>query len=247
MSSSSKPQSGNPGVEDSLLDNDLMSGDTDLSSTVGAFRSRFERKKQEREVQEDLTERAQSIRHQRMLRALVNIRRSLIDVARIDLGDRYSFKLQADDWHGWPRVRINLFDSIIPDAEYPFLQVTAHDRHARGMVEIAFDPEKKPESVSLADQSGLNRLPTVLKKATRAYLDRVAEIVLKGSENSTDYEDRSALVEDKKSQFDEEDTSKIEGDLFVSDEFAADFLEALPEIDSLDSLPDVEPISPKQK
>ena len=99
-----------------------------------------------------------------MLKSLMGIRRSLTDVTRIDLGERFKFMLQADDWNGWARLTIRLQDRVIAGSEYPFFQVTAHDRQARGTIEIQYSQVESPEIMSLIDESEVKRLPTILKK-----------------------------------------------------------------------------------
>ncbi len=231
----------NDPLEDLTLKEEELPSDTDLSSTVGAFRTRFEKKRHERQVQDDISEKSQSIRHQRMMRALVSIRRSLIDVTRIDLGQRYKFLLKADDKNGWPRICICLIDSITSEPNYPCFQVTAHDRQERGIIEITYNHEQKPEIISLAEQSGLNKVPSILKKTTRKYLDQVAEIVLKSNKSSMEKEENKSIIPKDHSDFEEYDQlNDIEENLFITNDNNTDFLETLPEIDSLDLLPDLD-------
>lgn len=213
---------------------------TDLSGTALAFKNRIDRKKREQEKILSKAEEITRARHALMLRALMNIKRSLTDVTRIDLGDRFSFQLIADDWNGWPRLGIRLHDDVQPVAEYPSLQVSAHDRHARGTVEILYDPKQAPECLSLSIAADLQRLPTVLKKCVRTYLDVVGDIVVHLENSDEPYEE--GHIESKTLQETREEVSEpreeLSDDLFEDDSFKEDLLEALPTLSEIASLPD---------
>ncbi len=71
-----------------------------LAGTTQAFTHRIQRKKQEKEQTNLLAEEAAKARHNTLLKSLLSIRRSLTDMTRIDLGERFSFSLNADDWSG---------------------------------------------------------------------------------------------------------------------------------------------------
>ena len=225
--------SSNDPLNSSGDDFSVLSG-TDLSSTVGAFSSRFRRKIEKREALDGISEQEQAQRHQRMLNSLVNIRRSLTDVARIDLGNRFSFSLLLDDWGGWPRIRVKLVDSLLPKQDLPQLQVIAHDRHLKGTIEIYHHPAQQPACVSLADQTNIAKLPSVLKRSTRLFLDIVEQAVL--NTNDSTYEDTTSLTPESQSGFEETSKNAISDDVFTDYDFENNFLEALPSVDNVSSL-----------
>ena len=213
---------------------------TDLSGTALAFKNRIDRKKREQEKILSKSEEITRARHALMLRALMNIKRSLTDVTRIDMGDRFSFQLVADDWNGWPRLGIRLHDDVIPGAEYPSLQVSAHDRHARGTIEIFFDPKQAPECLSLSIAADLQRFPTALKKCVRTYLDVIGDIVVRLENSDEPYED--GHIESKTLHEAQEDVNEprqdLSDDLFEDESFKEDLLEALPTLSEISALPD---------
>lgn len=204
----------------------------DLSATVGAFKGRIQRKKKEKEKALTIAEKAARLRHRRMLEALVSIRRSLTEVARIDLGDRFFFELVSDDYNGWPRMSIRLRDEFDPDQEYPSFQVSAHDRNERGAIEICFGEDRKTEKVHLARVSELKRLPTVLKKGVREYLDAIGDLVLDVEKDDEEIE-QMALRQKEDTSFHEqveEAKNAISGDLF-EESLQEDVFDTLPALD----------------
>ncbi len=225
--------------------------DTDLSATVGAFTTRIERKKREQEKVNGVLEQETRVRQGILLEALMNIRRSLAEVIRIDLGERFFLTLDVDDWEGWPRLVVQLNDSILPDVEYPQFQVNAHDRNSRGIIEIIYGEQTKPARISMSDESDVQRLPTMLKKCVRAFLDRTGEIVLKAEHHEDPTEEEKQLQRKQIPGFDTvepaADYPAISGDLFDDDFAQIDILERLPSLGQLDALPDVAPESSKTR
>lgn len=151
---------------------------TELSRTADVFTTRIQRRKKEHAEQKDAEQQESQDRHRRMLQILANIRRSLVDVARINLGERFSFKLKVDDWEGWPRLTICLEDTQDANAELPVLQVTASDRQSKGIVQIYVGTSERAVRVSLLDPSSLTKLPSLLRQCAREYLDDIAELIL---------------------------------------------------------------------
>ena len=223
---------------------------TDLSTTARAFNTRIQRKKKLQEEALGEAERAARLRHTIMLKALVNIRKSLKEVIRIDLGDRFHFIFNADDWNGWPRLSVRLVDQNSPLTEYQLFSVTAHDRNDAGTIELAYDEELPLEKLSLAKESDLQRLPKALKKCVRTYLDRVGDIVL-AAETAQDDAPGDDYIEKKDiSDFAEKEhhqkKSAISANFFEEDYTNKDFLDMLPSLDEVESLPELHHLSPKK-
>lgn len=215
--------------------------ETNLSATTQAFNTRIQRKKREQEKVLSEADRLAKQRHTFMIHALMNIRKSLRDVTRIDLGDRFHFALVADDWQGWPRLSVRLVDALLPEADYPFLRVTAHDRQSRGMIEIEFDPSQAPDSISLVSETELRRMPNVLKKCVRAFLDLVGDIVLEAERRTEDIAAEGAIQNrhlEELADLDTEPAPDLSGDLFQDDARDENFLETLPSLDTVESLPE---------
>ncbi len=213
--------------------------ETNLSATTQAFNNRIQRKKKEQEQVLNEAERQTKQRQALMLQALMNIRRSLRDVTRIDLGDRFQFALQADDYQGWPRLTVRVVDSLRPQQDYPFLRVTAHDRQARGVIDFEYDRSQPVESLSLVSEAEIKRLPNLLKKCVRAFLDLTGDIVLEAERKVDDlvHEQRIEARRFEENQ-PREETNALSGDVFQDELPAQDFLETLPSLDEVQSLPE---------
>ncbi len=215
---------------------------TDLSSTMQAFHHRIQRKKREQEKTLSEAERLTRQRQLTLLRALVNIRKSLREVARIELGERFKLVLVADDYHGWPRLAVRVHDNVLPQGEYPFLRVTSHDRQQKGAIEIEFDPSQPTEILSMANESEVKRLPNVLKKCVRSFLDLTGDIVLEAERRVDDLKsDGSPQSANAEEFYQEKKTDQgpaLSEDLFSDDLPNEDLLDALPTLDSIEHLPD---------
>lgn len=153
-------------------------GLTDLAGTAKAFNSRIQKKKQQIADSGSAEEKATKQRHQLMLHALMDIRRSLVDITRIDLGEFFTLELDADDFHGWPRLTVRLVDHREILAVFPTFEVVAHDRQARGAIEITSGSPKRTVSMGMGRESDLQRLPVILKSSVRSFLDLIEDVVL---------------------------------------------------------------------
>lgn len=219
-------------------DSTLISA-SDLKSTVGAFAVRMQRRKKERAEQVDTAGHQAKLRQQLLLESMVKIRRSLEEVVRIDLGDRFRLTLQKDDLHGWPRLAIRLVDRLKPVAEYPIFRILSHDRQNRAAVEITYLEEGPPEILSLAKEADFKRLPTTLKKCVREYLDKIGEIVLKSEHADGPDDDDRAIAADRDLVAKDEPRPPVAGDEvdFFDDAYAyQDGFEKLPELEETETL-----------
>lgn len=206
-----------------------------LAGTTQAFTHRIQRKKQEKEQTNLLAEEAAKARHNTLLKSLLNIRRSLTDMTRIDLGERFCFSLEADDWGGWPRLTVSLHDNVMRAAHYPALQVTAHDRQEQAMIEVKFDATLAPEQVSLADESNVAKMPLILKKCVRNYLDLIGEMIIQAEQNSIEFSDSKNLFNHFASVQENNETTAVEDESFFAEDLQ-ELLESLPELDSINNL-----------
>jgi len=223
--------------------------ETNLSATTQAFNTKIQRRKREQEKILGEAERLAKQRQILLIQTLTSIRRSLRDVTRIDLGNRFRFCLHADDWQGWPRLTVRLEDNLLPQATYPFLRVTAHDRQARGAVELEYDPNLAPESLSLTNEGELKRLPNMLKKCVRSFLDLTGDIVLEAERNTEEVRAEAPLVNHVLDQFEEarqaDSRNMLSGDVFQDELPQDNFLETLPSLDEVQSLPELGVITGK--
>ncbi len=217
---------------------------TDLSTTAKAFNKKIQIKKKAQEIESEQAEKNARARHTLMLRAMMNIRKSLRDLIRIDLGERFHLYLTNDDFLGWPRLTIKLVDSSASEREYLPLVVTAHDRYDSAVVEIAYSEIDSPEKISLVKNVDLQRLPNLLRKCVRAYLDYVGDIVIK-SAKGTQHLQLSAEKYLSKKTIDEffetassASSSPLNADIF-SEDYQEDFLETLPHLQEVELLPEL--------
>ena len=256
MAELSKPKGNSEQLDDDALETfadeldqyDLLGEEevlpkTDLSSTARAFNQVIQRKQKEQEEKHGIAEREARQRHGMMLTALMKIRKSLRDVTRINLGERFEFELICDDHIGWPRLRIILRDAELAEVEYPTFEVTAHDRHSSGTVEIVYDDTRKPERINLTHPGDLKRMPSSLRTCVRKFLDMIGEIVLEAGSQDEFAEEGEYIAKKNITGFDQHEeqqqASRIEGDFFEEDAQERDFLDALPSLDDVDSLPEL--------
>ncbi|MCB0358192.1 MAG: hypothetical protein KDD44_01100 [Bdellovibrionales bacterium] len=211
---------------------------TDLTATVGAFETRFQKKRRQQQQEETEAEVEARKRRNVLLQSLMNIRKSLSKVARINLGEQFEFDMFVDDWHGWPRMTIHLRDRECEDGDYPFFQVTANDRQANALIEIIYCSLDNRERISLANESDAMRLPAVLKKCVRIFLDQVEAVILTAKR---DADEGSEELKAKSLDDMQDDTPKgeeeISGDLFVDDSEQSALFDQLPELEHIESLP----------
>lgn len=212
----------------------------DLSSTAKAFNTRIARKKREQEEADGQKEKVARARHGLMIKGLVSIRKSLRELTRINLGERFHFSYFADDHNGWPRLIVRLVDTELPTTEYPELCVTAHDRQEAGAIEIIYDGTRKPERISLAREGDFRRFPVLLRKCVRTYLDLVGDIVLEAERDPGREDDKfieSKALDEFKEGGDGRPQDMLSGDLFEEDFGGGNFLESLPSLDDVEALP----------
>lgn len=149
-----------------------------LGATAETFASRMQRRLKEQEAKEVESKKALSARHALMLQAMTTIRKALGSTARINLGERFSFDLAVSDWEGWPRVELNLIDGCAPTRIDHALVITANDRKNLGTVQISTKDGEALARLHLEAPGELEKLPLLLKKAVRHFLDTVAAYVL---------------------------------------------------------------------
>ncbi|MDC0358011.1 hypothetical protein OAO01_04275 [Oligoflexia bacterium] len=209
-----------------------------MDSTVSTFSNRLQRKLKEQEVQDDVSQRDAEARHAKMLQAMNTIRKALQDTCKIRLGDRFHFHLEVDDWEGWPRVILNLVDAFAPEQADYGLTVTANDRHSLGTILISRRTGEVLGKIHLCNPSELTRLPLLLKKTVRKFLDVVAEYVL----NPVDPED---LLESQTKSVESDHLDEIDHTLQKTNLFADEdtdlnrenIISTLQESQPLDALP----------
>jgi len=149
-----------------------------LDNTVGSFQDRLQRQLKQQAVESNKAQVAKKERGARVLQALNTIRRALQETKKIKLGQRFQLDLEVSDWNGWPRLEWVLIASLDSDFRDFGLIVTAHDRKESGSIEFKTRKGNLLGALSCTDDSALTKIPIILKKSVRSYLDSVAEYVL---------------------------------------------------------------------
>lgn len=149
-----------------------------LESTVGTFAVRLQRRLQEQAAEQSKSQKLTDERHSRMLQAMTTIRKALSETGKINLGKRFQFKVKVTDWEGWPRVELALVDNLITDRNSHALIVSANDRNNAGTILMSTNADLVLGRTQLAQPGELEKLPKILKKAVRDFLDTVSAYVL---------------------------------------------------------------------
>jgi hypothetical protein len=150
----------------------------ELGATVGNFASRIRRKLKEQEVQQSESCKAAGQRQALMLKAMTGVRKALQEAAKISLGQRFYFELDISDFEGWPRLELKLVDSMAPDVQTQSLIATTNDRNELGTLQLQMRSGEVLGRVHLRDEDEFARLPLIMKKSLRTFLDVVSHAVL---------------------------------------------------------------------
>lgn len=187
-----------------------------LGSTVENFASRIRRKLKEQEEQQSISSRAAAERQAAMLRAMTAVRKALTEASKISLGNRFSLSLDVSDWEGWPRLELRLVDAMAPDLASQALIASTNDRNELGTVQLQLRSGEIIGRVHLRDAEEFNKLPLLLKKCMRQFLDLVAHSVLNPQrpEESLEYQTK-AIQEDEPA---EPQTDLSSENLFTEDQ-----------------------------
>ncbi len=201
---------------DSAAD-DLISS---LGNTVDTFASRLQQKLGEQEVKQNIAQVKTQARHARMLNALNTIRRALQETGRIKLGERFRLDVEVSDWDGWPRLELNLIDNLEPENNDYSLIVSAHDRGEMGVIEYRTRKGEQLGALSLAEEQSVNKIPTVLKRSVRLFLDIVAAYVL--NPKSADELNRGKIDLEEEAQVVDPTAARLKNtDVFTEEDYIA--------------------------
>ncbi|MBN8550233.1 MAG: hypothetical protein J0M12_13020 [Deltaproteobacteria bacterium] len=212
--------------------------DESLGSTAETFAGRMQRRLKEQELKDLESRKSVQARHTLMLQAMTTIRKALVGTSRINLGERFSFDLEVNDWEGWPRVELNLVDACAPTRIEHALIITANDRKNLGTVQISTKSGETLARLHLEQQSEMEKLPLVLKKAVRHFLDLISGYILNPPSAQELLEEQSKSL--GSTDFDCLDKELGEADLFhedapIGDRNTVDNLEDLAPLESLGS------------
>jgi hypothetical protein len=138
----------------------------------------MQRRIKEQETKHTENKKADEFRRNLILQAMTTVRKALAATARISMGSRFSFAIEVGDWEGWPRVDLNLVDSLAPERCEHALVITAYDRKGAGTIQLNLRSGEILARLHVDQPTELEKLPLILKKTVREFLDIVAEYVL---------------------------------------------------------------------
>lgn len=193
-----------------------------LSSLSARMQKRFEEHK-EAESQSEQDARA---RHLLLLRGLLRVRKILKGISALDVGVGIELRFVCDDFQGWPRVLIAPRKVDEPDIDYSHFEVTGNDRG--GVAQLEMNSTSIREQLLLLKDDDLERIPRIMKRVIRFYLDSLVEEIV--SVNKRPKEDELKPVETEPAP-----QALVGADLF-EEGLGEDFLERLPELEQLEKL-----------
>jgi hypothetical protein len=148
-----------------------------VATTMDTFAARMKRKMREKEDKDLETQRASAARHGLILQSINLCRKALQEASKIDLGHQFCFEVDVTDFEGWPRLELQLIDEEDPENRECCLLVSAHDRNETGTITFTMRSGEVLGRVLLTSELEINRLPLILKRAVRQFLDRAAQTV----------------------------------------------------------------------
>lgn len=254
MSDLNRPQSGKqrPSTETNLGQDigpsqnngmDKKSGsfqlfDHDIRATTKAFNTKIQQKKKEQERFLDEAEKKSRIRQSYIIQALVGMRKSLREVTRLDMGERFHFAVITDDWMGWPRVTLKVIDHELIDAEYPHFQILGGYRDEKAQIDIDLGDSENVLTYNLVSEADVKKLSGVFKKSVRSFLDMIGDVILQAERAPVEkpIENISAPVVSDEDLVEEDNSLSLGEDLY--EEYGEENLfEALPHLEEVDTLP----------
>lgn len=189
-----------------------------VNSTLDTFADRIQRKLKAREAEECESAKVDENRQAEMLKAITAIRKGLQEASKINLGSRFHFQFEVNEWEGWPRIELNLIDSFAPDSRTYGLEVTANDRTRAGAIMIkSRSSEEVLARLEMADEVQRLRLPHALKKALRDFLDTVGTYILNPARPEDLLEVQTNEL--KSEHLDETDQQLQKQDMFMEHDF----------------------------
>lgn len=193
---------------------------TFLGNTVGAFANRMRRELAEQEQRDSENQKLREERHNRMLQAMTIARKALQATSKINMGNRFSLELEFTEVDGWPKVELYLADSLAPEMIKYSLQVSANDRNDLGTVMLTTISGEVLGRLQLKDPQELSKMPLLLKKSVRHFLDLAGAYVLNPmtpEELELTKPVETSRIEDRE-KIDEVNEKLKDQDLFVDDD-----------------------------
>lgn len=220
--------------ESSELDEyDLLNGESTISEAsddlgLSALSARMQKKFEAHKEAESQAAKEAKERHTLLLTALMRARKILRGVASLDLGADIELRLLCDDLQGWPRIGIKPKKKSQPLRELSIFEIVGNDRSGAAQLEMKTDSGSIREELMLFRTEDLDKLPRLMKRIIRTFLDGLAEEVMRPMK---EIEEKIATPEEISPQSE----ALKSADLF-EEAVDADGLDRLPEIDNLGAL-----------
>lgn len=149
-----------------------------VAPIVDSFAGRISKRLEEKERAENLSAQATQERYTLVMQGLTVIRKALQEACKIRLGERFSLATTITDSDGWPKITLQVRDSLAPGWNELFIQAHANDRQGEGLLTIETQSGTRLLHLSVTERDPLQRLPIHLKKALRTFLDQVGTYVV---------------------------------------------------------------------
>lgn len=209
-----------------------QSPDDSIGLQLSALSARMQKRFEEHREAESQAEQDARSRQGILLLALMRIRKILRGVASLDIGAGVELKLSCDDLQGWPRMTVTPRKVDDADLEFSTFEVTGNDRSGVSQIDIQTNSGKIREQLLLMREEDLERVPRLMKRVVRFYLDSLAEEIL-SAKKKPKFEEKLAPAAIE--ELHPASEALKSADLF-EDALEEEILETLPELEQLQKL-----------
>lgn len=172
--------------------------DRGVGSTVETFAAKMRKKLLEQEERDLEVQKKTSARHALMLQGISLSRKAMQETCKISLGTRFSLELDVTEFESWPRLELVLVDEENEGNRDTCLLVSAHDRQNSGTITFTTRKGESLGLVKLEDTAEMSRLPIVVKRSIRHFLDTVGTIVIESQRTPKKREEEVPLLQEEK-------------------------------------------------
>ena len=198
-----------------------MTNETDdesyLASTVDTFASRIRRKLKDQENKDADAQRKTTVRQAAMLKAMTTVRKSIQEVCKISLDERFSLEVDIADSDGWPKIELWVFDALNPRNKDCCLVISANDRMNLGSIIFSMKNGIGFGKLHLSEENDPQKLPLILKRSLREFLDLASTHVIE-QQQKTETDAPVDLILDEEEEIDTIQNALQHQDLFTEDE-----------------------------
>jgi len=208
---------------------DPLAQDDSLNLQLTALSSRMQKRFEEHREAESQAEKDARSRHLILMTGLMRARKILRGVANLQIGGGVELKLVCDDLQGWPRIAILPRKIDDPDIQLSGFEVSGTDRSGISQIEVLGG--KIREQLLLPRPEDLDRIPRLMKRVVRFYLDTLAEEILSAKRKPAEEKLPEKIIEEAPSP-----GPALHGADLFEEALGEDILETLPELGALEKL-----------